>query len=96
MAKINFNTPLKKLNGEPIVENGIVVTAGVYLANGLVNQRVSDRAMQTYELATKIYQAKDEIEITPSEKDIIVKYLESSDSLIPILARAQILSIVNK
>ena len=96
MAKVNFNVPLKRLNGESILEAGKEIMIGEFLANGLVNQKATDKAMQTFELATKIYKAKGEIELAQSEKDIILRYLENSETLISVLAAAQILSIVKK
>ena len=91
---IDFNIPLKKLSGEAIMEAGKPMCIKDLLANGLVNQRTNSRSMQTYELAGRIYNSETPINITPSEKDIIVEYLESRDNGLTVLAAAQILAIV--
>lgn len=92
--KVNFCIPLKKLDGTPILKNNEPLMANIFLANELVNQRASRLSMQVYELASRIYSSTEAIQITPSEKDIIVSFLESNDTLVSVLAAAQILMLV--
>lgn len=94
--KINFNRELKAITGKALMENGSPVMANKFLGGALVSQRTNGKAMQLYELSCKIYNSEGEIEITPSEKDLIISFLESNDAPVNVLIAAQILTLIKQ
>lgn len=90
--KVNLTKPVLGLNGKPLEERGDVIMMNKVIANALMMQEAKENPMQKYELATKLYNAVDEIEITQSEKGFIKQICESGQ-LIVIIA-AQILNII--
>lgn len=92
--KMNFTVRAKALNGESLKERGEEIWLNKTLAGVIMMQEARDNTtMQKFELATKLYNAQGEIEITESEKAIIKEVCEKGNMLI--IIAAQILNIVN-
>lgn len=91
--KMNFTTRAIALNGEPLKERGEEIWLNKTLAGVIMMQDASDATvMQKYELATRLYQAEGEMEISESEKNIIKGICENGK--LPVIIAAQILMVV--
>lgn len=91
--KMNLTKAVLGLNGEPLIERGMVVMINEVVANTLVTQDAGDNPMFHYELARKLYEAKGEIDISESEKMLIRKLCENGRLIV--LIAAQVLMILN-
>lgn len=92
--KMNLAVGLKDLSGKEIVDgsnNPILLSK--QLANIIISEEAKDNPAQKYELATRLYNAETEMEITESEKEIIKSVCNSGR--LTVLFAAQILNIVN-
>lgn len=92
--KVNFTTKALALNGEPLKERGEEIWLNKTLAGVIMMQEAKDNTtMQKFELATKLFSAQGEIEITESEKVIIKEVCEKGGMMV--LLAAQILLLLN-
>lgn len=101
--KFNFAIKLKKLSGEDYTEktlnpDGTIkeekpIIIGQSLAAYLSTEPAKDKALETYALIKKIYNAEREIEITLAEKKIIEDFCLSGR--LTVLMSAQIMEILN-
>lgn len=91
---MNFTVKAKALNGDALKERGEELWLNKTLAGVIMMQEARDNTtMQKFELATKLYNAQGEIEITESEKAIIKEVCEKGNMLV--IIAAQILQVIN-
>ena len=92
--KMNFVVGLKDLSGKEITDNrNENVTLSKILGNAIITEEAKDQPVLKYELATKLFNAKGEVDITETEKEIIKTVCTTGK--LNILSAAQILIIVN-
>lgn len=91
--KVNLTKPASGLNGKPLKDHGDVIMMNRFLANTISLMDSIGDPLQKYELAVKLYDASNDIEIAESEK-IIIKHVCESGKM-PIIIAAQILNIIN-
>lgn len=92
--KMNLAVGLRDLAGNEIVDgNNTPILLSKQLANIIISEEAKDNPAQKYELATRLFKAETEMEITESEKEIIKNVCNSGR--LTVLFAAQILNIVN-
>ena len=91
MSKLNFNVPLKQLDGTDIKEGDKPLTVGRLLSSQFASATKGD-ALKLFTWAQKLY-AGEELELDPSDKDVFKEFVKNSESL-TILVKAQALTIL--
>lgn len=92
--KVDFSKPFKALDGTTdLVIDGKTLIMGQYLADKIVSEQSGEQvmSMMMFDFATTLFQAKGEIEIEESHKEIIKR----ACSKMVVMFSAQILKIVN-
>lgn len=92
--KVDLSKPFKALDGttDLIIDDKTLIM-GQYLADKIASEQMGDQVMSMvmFDFATTLYQAKGEIEINESHREIIKK---ACGKMI-VMFSAQILKIVN-
>lgn len=91
MSKLNFNVPLKQLDGTDVKDGDKPLTIGRLLSSQFASANKGD-ALKLFTWAQKLY-AGEELELDPSDKDVFKEFVKNSESL-TILVKAQALTIL--
>lgn len=91
MSKLNFNIPLKQLDGSDLKDGDKPLTVGRILSGQFASATKGD-ALKFFTWAQKLY-AGEELDLDPSDKDVFKEFVKSSDNL-TILVKAQALTIL--
>lgn len=91
LRKVNFNVPVIDVTGEPIQDGTETLNVKTIISRTLAQVKADDKVMERWELATKIYKAEGEIDITPSQKLLIESAVKESS--LATFAAAQILNL---
>jgi len=89
MAKINFNVPLKDMDGDPIKENNQksgeveIVTMKQAVSTALMSSYPDEKVppeekLLRHDLAHKVYKSKGQIELTIEELGLIKKMVDKA------------------
>lgn len=88
---IDFTKDILDITGEPIIDGTEPLKVKTIISRTLAQVKADDKVMERWELATKIYKADGEIDITPSQKLLIESAVKESS--LATFAAAQILNL---
>lgn len=99
---LNFNIPLKTLDGKPITENEKEITLGMILSNVIAISNSKTDAMKFFDWAQALYK-KESLNLDRADADGLRKFILDSDNfnnlhkgqLIDVIEKANLVSLSN-
>ena len=91
--KIDFTKALIDFDGREIIDNDVPMTFKSIISRLLAMCKADDKVMERWELAQRIYNSSEEIDITPSQIMLIQNALKESS--LTTLVGGQIYHLLN-